>query len=464
MIKTHRPSARLLVVDDEMAALNSARRTLRLHGFENVATCNDSREALSCVRDAPPDLVVLDLIMPHVSGETLLVEFKRLFPDLPVIVVTAECELDTAVGCMKLGAADFLVKPVSAERMATTVARALEEHAVRSDYSRLSERFWSDELEQPEAFEQLVTAHSSMLRVFRFLEAVAESSNSVLLMGETGTGKELLAKALHEISRPGAPFVAVNVAGLDDTLFADTLFGHAAGAYTGAESKRGGMIERAANGTLFLDEIGDLSEASQVKLLRLLQEHEYFPLGTDEPKTLRARVVAATHKGPATLRKDLYYRLRSFVVKVPPLREREGDLPLLVEHFLGLAARELGQAKPTVPTELYSYLGNHDWPGNVRELSAVVFEAVARHEQGIMRVEDFLQNLEVEPPAVIETRESLLFPKPLPSLKEVEEAAFEEALKRAQGNQSAAAKMLGVSRPTMGRFVQRRRHVDADLP
>lgn len=463
LFKTSRPDARLLVIDDESAALRSARRTLTLHGFRNIETCEDSREALSRIRDGKPDIVLLDLVMPHVDGATLLPEMTRLFPDLPVLIVTAEGDLDTAVGCMRKGAADYMVKPVAGERMATTVDRVLGEQVLRSDHKRLSERFFSDDLEHPAVFQDILTQDESMLRVFGFLEAVSPSSHSVLIVGETGTGKELLARALHKLSRPKEPFVAVNVAGLDENLFADTLFGHDEGAYTGADQKRSGMIESAGAGTLFLDEIGDLSESSQVKLLRLLQEREYFPLGADKPKLLEARVVAATHKDPSLLRPDLYYRLRSYVVRVPRLAERVGDLPILVEHFLERAAEDLGIPKPTVPQELYTYLGDHDFPGNVRELAALVFDAVANHRQGVMRIDSFLAQLVPKTGDAPQSPQPRVnFSTPMPSMKALEDAAFAEALRRTRGNQSAAAKLLGVSRPTIGRYVAKQR--DADSP
>jgi transcriptional regulator with PAS, ATPase and Fis domain len=253
--------------------------------------------------------------------------------------------------------------------------------------------------------------------------------------------------------------VAVHVAGLDDTMFSDTLFGHTPGSFTGASGPRKGMIEQAGAGTLFLDEIGDLAEPSQVKLLRLLQEGEYFPLGSDRPGRLRARVVAATHREASRLRQDLYYRLRAYHVRIPPLRERLGDLPLLVDHFLALAADDLGKPKPTVPPELYVYLAGHAFPGNVRELRSMVFDSVARHESGVMSLASFLEQLgmtEEEPPAPVEEgAEGLRFPYPLPSLRHIEESAVREALERVQGNQSAAARMLGVSRPTIARHLTR---------
>jgi transcriptional regulator with GAF, ATPase, and Fis domain len=230
-----------------------------------------------------------------------------------------------------------------------------------------------------------------MQRLFAYMEVVAVGANPVLVSGETGTGKELFARAIHELSGRRGPFVAVNVAGLDDTMFSDTLFGHRPGAFTGAVGTRKGMIEAAGRGTLFLDEVGDLSEASQVKLLRVLQEREYHTLGDDAPKRLEARVIAATHQDPARLRRDLYFRLRAYHVRIPPLRDRLSDLPPLIHHFVREAAHDLGRKPPVVPERLYRQLSRHDFPGNVRELRALVFDAVARHESGPLPVEPFLE-------------------------------------------------------------------------
>jgi DNA-binding NtrC family response regulator len=372
----------------------------------------------------------------------------------------------TAVRCMKLGASDYLLKPVGAEQLAETVERVLEQNALRWENRRLREQFFAEKLEHRDCFDEILTEDPGMLRVFGYIEAISRGSHPVLITGATGTGKELVARALHRVSGREGEFVAVNVAGLDDAMFSDTIFGHTPGAYTGATGKRAGMIERAGTGTLFLDEIGDLAEASQVKLLRLLQEGEYYALGSDTPGRLRARVVAATHADPSGFRQDLYYRLRSYHVQIPPLRERLGDLPLLVEHFLGLASDDLGKPKPTVPSELYLYLANFNFPGNVRELRSMVFDAVARHEQGVMSLASFLELMgmteDAEPAATGADEVGLAFPYPMPSLKQIDESAIAEALARVQGNQSAAARMLSVSRPTIARYLQRVQDAESD--
>jgi DNA-binding NtrC family response regulator len=455
------PPASILVVDDEESALRGARRTLRAHGFEHVLTCDDPREVSSILEEHRVSLLLLDLLMPHLSGEEVLGEVTRLHPELPVIVVTAEQDARTAVRCMKQGATDYLLKPVTSEQLAETVERALEQSALRWENARLREQFFGEKVEHPECFEKILTRDPGMLRMFGYLEAISRGTHPVLITGETGTGKELVASALHEVSGREGNFVAVNVAGLDDTMFSDTLFGHTTGAFTGASGPRKGMIEQASGGTLFLDEIGDLVEASQVKLLRLLQEGEYYALGADTPGRLRARVVTATHRDPREFRQDLYYRLRAYHVRVPPLRERKGDLPLLVDHFLAQAAGDLDKAKPTLPPELFVYLASYDFPGNVRELRSMVFDAVARHGQGVMSMAPFLELMGIsedeDPERPDAVPGDLRFPYPMPRLRHLEQAAVAVALERVQGNQSAAARMLGVSRPTIARHVQRLR-------
>ena len=241
------------------------------------------------------------------------------------------------------------------------------------------------------AFAEIVTQNPTMHALFRYVEAIARSPQPVLITGETGTGKELMARAVHRLAAPRGDFVAVNVAGLDDQVFSDTLFGHTRGAFTGADRPREGLITRAEDGTLFLDEIGDLAAVSQVKLLRLLQEGTYYPLGADRPRQSRARVVVATNRDvvqdvqAGTFRKDLYYRLRAHHVQLPPLRARRDDLALLVTHCLAKAATALHKPVPTPPLALYQLLHTYTFPGNVRELEAMVFDAVARHQGGQSR-------------------------------------------------------------------------------
>ena len=386
-----RDAVTILVVDDEEAVLNGVRRTLRAEGFENVLMCRDPRDVEPLLDAERISLLLLDLMMPHIPGRELLERITASHPEVPVIVVTAEQDVRTAVDCMKSGAYDYLLKPASAAELMAVIARALEHRELREENARLRSKLLQEELTRPELFNEIITVDPVMLGVFGYIEVIASGSNPVLISGETGSGKELFARAIHNISGRRGPFCAVNVAGLDDTMFSDTLFGHRPGAFTGAVGARKGMIESAGRGTLFLDEIGDLSEASQVKLLRVLQEREYHTLGDDVPKRLEARVVAATHQDPARLRRDLYFRLRAYHLRIPPLRERTGDLPALINHFVREASHDLDRQPPVVPERLYRLLSRYDFPGNVRELRALVFDAVARHTGGTLPVEPFLE-------------------------------------------------------------------------
>lgn len=290
------PALPVLLVDDEAQFLFSASLSLNSEGIDNVIQCQDSRDVMSILSEGDFSVVVLDMLMPHLTGWDLLPMIVRDFPDLPVVIITAVNEVKTAVDCMKEGTFDYLVKPVDKVRLVTTVRRAIEVRELRDENTRLKDYLLSDKLEQPDVFSEIITQNPVMRSIFQYIEAIAENALPVLITGETGVGKELVAKALHRLSGRKGELVTVNVAGLDDRLFADTLFGHKKGAFTGADAARNGLVERASGGTLFLDEIGDLSMESQVKLLRLLQEGKYYPLGEDVPKLTDARIIVATDR------------------------------------------------------------------------------------------------------------------------------------------------------------------------
>jgi len=459
------PGQPIVLVDDEEAILRSLTAVLLSNGYSNTIGISDSREVMNTLSEREAACVVLDLVMPVLSGQELLEQITREHPDLPVVVSTALNDVETAVECMKNGAFDFLVKPLDESRILSAVRRAIEMRDLRRENDLLREGLRAGALKNPEAFSAIITANQKMQSIFRYVEAIAGTSQPVLIIGETGVGKELIASTLHGVSRRSGEFVSVNVAGLDDNLFADTLFGHTKGAYTGADRPRPGLIERAAGGTLFLDEIGDLSAASQVKLLRLLQEREYFRLGEDTPRQTDARIVVATNRDLTELqdsggfRKDLYYRLRSHHVHVPPLRERTDDLPLLVDHFIEEAARELDRKKPTTPEEIYSVLGAYHFPGNIRELKAILFDAVTQHESGVMSLETFrrvLENDESAPASRAVAKGSVRFGPQLPTLKEVRSLLIDEAMERAGGNQSTAAHLLGITRQGLNKHLRAR--------
>ncbi|MBL1376989.1 sigma-54-dependent transcriptional regulator [Zobellella iuensis] len=464
MITNNRyPSFGVLLVDDEAPFLRSLSIALERQGINHLYRCTDSREVMATITREPIGLVLLDLTMPHLSGEELLARIKEEHPDIGAIIISGLNQLETAVNCIRLGAYDYFVKTMEEDRLIGGIRRAIQTQEMRQENQEMRRRFLTDTLEKPEVFADIVTQDKSMRSVFQYLEAIAASRQPVLICGESGVGKELIARAIHRLGGAEGPMVSVNVAGLDDNVFADTLFGHHRGAFTGADRARAGMIEQAAGGTLFLDEIGDLSQASQVKLLRLLQEGEYYPLGSDRPKRLRARIVVATHQDLARkqqdggFRKDLYYRLRIHQVEIPPLRRRKGDLPLLLAHFLAEAAEELGKAVPTLPRELPVLLANYEFPGNVRELRALVFDAMSRHRSHMLSMEVFRQALGQEGPAQQDEPEQPLFGQldTLPTLQQAGELLVAEAMRRAQGNQSLAARLLGISQPALSKRLKK---------
>lgn len=316
-------------------------------------------------------------------------------------------------------------------------------------------------------FESIVTRDKKMEAIFRYIEAIAPTSQPVLITGETGTGKELIARALHAVSRCAGDFVSVNVAGLDDIMFSDTLFGHSRGAYTGADRNRKGLIETAAEGTLFLDEIGELNKASQVKLLRLLQEHEYYALGSDKKMCSTARVLVATNNRldalmeSGTFRADLYYRLNSHHIHLPPLRERQDDIPLLVEHFATRAANDFGRPVPKISADMLDLLFLRKFPGNVRELKGLVFNAVAVSHNGMLNFPRSSSPRLASLPSTPALSDFNTLPHPagrMPTLFEAEEYLIKDALRVSCGNQRAAALRLGISRQALNKRLKRDPH------
>jgi DNA-binding NtrC family response regulator len=466
------PPQPILIVDDEAAILLSIDTVLQMAGLNNVLTCQDSRQVMTILASRPVEAMLLDLNMPHIDGRELLGQINQAFPEIPVIIVTGAVEIETAVQCMKSGAFDYVVKPVEDERLVSAVHRALAFRELKRENMALKQHILSDALERPEAFADIVTRNKKMLAIFQYIESIAQTSQPVLIRGETGVGKELIARVLHELSGLKGHFVAVNVAGLDDSVFSDTLFGHAKGAFTGAESERQGLIQRASGGTLFLDEIGDLSPASQVKLLRLLQENEFFPLGRDDTKRADSRIVASTNadlwelQKSGKFRKDLNFRLGTHRIYVPPLRDRLDDLPLLIAHFLEQAAKALNKKTPSPPEELVPLLRNYPFPGNVRELKTLLFDATSRHKDGILPLEVFKAHIRRhrtreglvagdEEDSAAHGQERLVFPRKLPTIKQAADLLVAEAMKRANGNQTIAASMLGITQQALSKRMKK---------
>jgi len=469
MEKALYPSFGVLLVDDELPWLRSLSMTLEgPGGISNILQCQDSREAIPMLENHDIGLVLLDITMPHLSGEEVLEKIVTDYPHVRVIILSGMNQLEIAVNCMRIGAFDYFVKTVDEERLVDGVRRAIRMLELERENRAIRSHFFRDKLSSPEAFSQIITCSQAMHTRFQYIEAVAPSSQPILITGESGVGKELFAKAVHSLSGRKGPLVSVNIAGLDDNVFADTLFGHLRGAFTGAESVRKGMIESAAEGTLFLDEIGDLSSASQVKLLRLLQDGEYFPLGSDQAKKMSARIIVATHAdleekmAKGEFRRDLYYRLIAHHVQLPPLRERKEDIPLLLDHFLQVAASQLDRKTPTPPKQLAVLLSTYDFPGNVRELEAMVYDAVSLHTSKTLSMSSFLKRIglsEPSPDAAACSAETNPFSSldSLPKLQQAGQLLIEEAMKRSGGNQSIAARLLGISQPGLSKRLKQSR-------
>lgn len=472
MTKRLYPDFPVLLVDDEVQWLRSFTMALNGEGgITNVIQCQDSRQVLEIIAKEGVGLVLLDLTMQHLCGETLLTAISENYPSVLVIVITGHNRVEDAVGCMKLGALDYYVKTESIQRIITGITNAIRIIELQRENLDFGNKLLADHLETPESFAEIVTISKKMFAIFQYMESIARGRQPVLITGESGVGKELIAKSLHRVCRYEAPIVSVNVAGLDDEMFSDTLFGHKKGAFTGAEGSRGGLVEQAEESLLFLDEIGDLSPMSQVKLLRLLQDGEYYPVGSDQIKRTKTRFVLATNHDlvkkvqSGHFRRDLFYRLQTHHIHVPPLRDRKEDIPLLLKFFVQQASREFGRSDMEIPRLVPDMLAQYDFPGNIRELRSIVFDVVSR-SKSVLSVQDFRttvaarQQIEFScapqfgEACILETLRSV---KQLPTYAEVEEILTDAALERAGGNQTLAARMLGISQPGLSKRLQARK-------
>ncbi len=463
------PDNPILIVDDAESVIMSISNTLKSNGINNIIGCQDSRDVMGLIGSTELEVILLDLSMPHIPGAELLYEIHDSYPHIPVIIVTGTNEVKSAVDCMKTGAFDYMVKAVEENRLVSGIKRAIEIRKLKREYSDLKAKLMADKLNCPHAFSHILTQNKKMRAIFLLVESIAKTKEPVLIIGETGVGKNLIAKALHDVSGRKGPFIDINVAGFDDAMFADSLFGHKKGAFTGAVESRNGLVHQARGGTLFLDEIGDLTLPSQVKLLRLLDTREYYPLGSDLAKRTDARIVVATNRGLNILmdsekfRKDLYYRLSTHEIRVPPLRERKEDLSLLFGYFLREAAKALNRKEPLVPRELMSLLDTYHFPGNIRELRSMIFDAVSKQASRTLSLASFKEaiginalRVQANPPEKL-----LLFAEKLPTIKEGTELIIAEAMRRAQGNQSIAAGLLGISHQALNKRLNRNQEEQA---
>jgi len=436
----------VLVVDDEPANLASIEKIFQRDGMR-VFTADGAKTALELVRTHRIQVVLTDLMMPGISGLELLRAIKQLSPDTEVVMMTAYGTVETAVQAMREGAYDFVEKPLKRMTIIKSVRKAAERQSLvaenrslRNEIKLLTRR-------------EIVGSSPALRRVLDVATQAAPSSATVLILGESGTGKELLARFIHEHSnRARGPFIAVNCSAIPETILEAELFGYERGSFTGALSKREGRFARAAGGTLFLDEIGELTPSVQVKLLRVLQEGEYEPLGGD---TVRAdvRIVAATNKdlraevAATRFREDLFYRLNVIAVTAPPLRARREDIPLLVDHFLGVYCAKNNKSRLEAPRDVLQVLTDYSWPGNVRELENVIERAVVLCRGERLTVDDLPEGVRQGERAEPST---LTFSVGTP-LDEVERRLIRETLRHARGDKSVAAQLLGISTRTIYR-------------
>ncbi|MEJ5226603.1 sigma-54 dependent transcriptional regulator [Thermodesulfovibrio sp.] len=460
----------IAIVDDEKESLYTYSLIVKQSGISDITLFEDARELPLVLKERSFSLILLDLSMPYLSGFELLKFLTVEYPEIPVIIITAIKEIDTAVECIKMGASDYLVKPVEPNKLLSSIKNTLEMNRLREEIIGLKYRLIEDKLENEEYFSEIITVNQKMRGLFKYIEVISKTEQPVLITGETGTGKELVARAIHKISGKKGDFVAINVAGLDDNMFSDTLFGHKKGAFTGAISNREGLIAKAKGGTLFLDEIGDLTEPSQLKLLRVLQEKIYYPIGSDIPKISDTRIIVATNQNiqemvkKGSFRKDLFFRLKAHHVHLPPLRERKDDIPVLLDHFIKEAAISLGKKPPKYPEELLILLSNYTFPGNIRELKMLVYDAVTRCSSNVLSLEIFKDIIDIGSALDNEFKSEIVkfyiqmrFPDKLPTLREMEDLLVKEAMRRAQGNQGIAASMLGITRQALNKRLKSNR-------
>jgi nitrogen regulation protein NR(I) len=472
------PETTLLVIDDEAGVRFSLKRTLTSAEVE-VETAETARLGLEVLKRKLPDVVLLDVRLPDMSGLDALSEIRKIDQRLPVVVITAHGTTDTAIEATKRGAFDYLLKPFDLPTLRAVVNRAIEA-------SRLTRRPAlvpsADNVNMPG--DRIVGRSAVMQDVFKAIGRVAGSDINVLLLGESGVGKELVARAIFQHSRRASePFLAINCAAIPETLLESELFGHERGSFTGADRQRIGRFEQATGGTIFLDEIGDMSPAIQAKVLRLLQDQRFERVGGSETIQADVRVIAATNQNLPELvaagrfRQDLFYRLNTYTILLPPLRSRREDLPLLVEHFIQMFSGDVGKQVGAVAPETLQILSNYPWPGNVRELQGVIKTALVNATSDVLTPDCLPESIthplvgeSLGPQSDNQTLDLMTYVEQMIANGDnhlyrkvqfaVDRAVFREVLDAVGGNQVEAAKMLGISRTTLRAKLQNMQDIE----
>lgn len=459
-----RSTQRVVLVDDDVDFLAGLKRILLTSGFKNVAAFSNSVEAVEAIEAEGAAAILLDMVMPGLAGRDMLPLLTARYPEIPVIVVSAVSEIDNVVACMKSGAYDYLVKPLDTARLVSIIRNAFQCSALNRENRQLKEYLLGGKLCRPDQFSAIITGNDRMKAIFKLIETFAPTLHPILVTGETGAGKELVATVIHAVSGVEGPFVAINAGGVQGGMFTTTLFGNQKGGHSAGDGDRGGLIQKAQGGTLFLDEVGDLGHESQIALLRLLQEGEYYRPGSDVLFRSTARIIAASNRdlkvmiAEGKFRQDLFHRLGSHRIHIPPLRERQEDISLLFQHFAALEAAHLGKPAPQISQELSAALRDYEFRGNVRELINMVRNGVALNRTGVLSLEDYPELPQTRKNATGLVRISgeefytlnAVFEK-FPTLEEFERLVIAEALKVTAGNKACAADILGITRPTLNK-------------
>ena len=437
----------ILIVDDEKNYLVVLEALLRAEGYE-IITADNAVDALRLVKESDLDLIITDMKMPGMSGMELLEECKKLIPELPLIMMTAYGTIELAVEAIKKRAFDYITKPFKNEELKLTVIKALESYRLTKENRLLREA-----LSERYNYGNIIGKSKPMLKIYDLINKVARSRASVLITGPSGTGKELIAKAVHYNSpRKGQPFISINCGALTETLLETELFGHEKGAFTGAIAMKRGRFELADRGTLFLDEVGEMPQILQVKLLRVLQEMEFERVGGTRTFRVDVRILAASNRNikedvaNGLFREDLFYRLNVMNLELPPLRERIDDIPLLVRHFIEKYKTDNNKSRIELSPEAWKALYNYSWPGNVRELENVMERALVLNPGGVIMLDDLPEELTAEEAEFDVER---FIPPGMPlstALEKIEESLIRKALARCNNVQAHAAKRLGITK------------------
>ncbi|MCQ2595628.1 MAG: sigma-54 dependent transcriptional regulator [Treponemataceae bacterium] len=439
----------ILIIDDEKNIRQGLAAALEIDGY-NVLMADNGETGLQLALRGDIDLIITDLRMPGISGEEVLQKVTAASPGLPVIVLTGHGSIDTAVDAMRAGAYDFLTKPLNLDRLSLIVKRALQNRELSLQHHQLKE-----ELDSNKSFESIIGKSAEMQKIFEMVRRVAASKASVLITGESGVGKELIANAVHNLSpRKDNPLVKVHCAALSENLLESELFGHEKGAFTGANARKRGRFELAHGGSIFLDEIGEINQNVQIKILRVLQDKRFERVGGEETVETDVRVIAATNRNleeeitKGNFREDLYYRLNVVHIHVPPLRERKDDIPLMVSSFLKEFAKENGKNISSIDSRARSALYKYDWPGNIRQLRNCMESAVVMCAGDTLTLDDF-------PPTISQNtaQDFVQIPNGI-TLEEAEKIYIQESLAVNQGNKSKTAEVLGIGRKTLHRKLE----------